>query len=102
MDLYIKKEDKYFYFYFYFYIKYYLFRIMREMLNKFTAEETWIVDDDERNKVLSSSTDLIYYFKSSLKTCSSLTKNEAFYDLYLLFKKYLIDYAKVLSNRIPR
>jgi len=85
MDLYTNKEDQN--------IKIYL--------EKLISEETWTVDDDERNKVLSSSTDLIFYFKSSMKLCSTLSKNQAFYDLYLIFKKHLTSYANILANKIP-
>lgn len=44
MDLYIEQED----------------RNMSEMLERLTREESWSVADDESNKVLSSSTDLMY------------------------------------------
>lgn len=98
MDLYIEQEDK----------------NMREMLNKLTQEETWSVSDDEThpsqssssfsslsssfssfslsNKVLASSTDLIYYFNEVRKRCGSLTKGQPFYELYLYKLYYLLLY----------
>jgi vacuolar protein sorting-associated protein 53 len=51
MDIYIKEEDA----------------LMRQKFEAIMAEETWEVDDDARNKVLRSSTDLIFYFKKSMK-----------------------------------
>ena len=72
------------------------------MLDRAIVEETWLVDDEETTKVLRSSTDLIYYFKTSMKVLSSLTKDQAFYDLYQLFKKYLHSYATILMEKLPR
>eukprot|EP01114_Cavostelium_apophysatum_P021812 TRINITY_DN7705_c0_g1_i1.p1 TRINITY_DN7705_c0_g1~~TRINITY_DN7705_c0_g1_i1.p1 ORF type:complete len:856 (+),score=183.73 TRINITY_DN7705_c0_g1_i1:75-2642(+) len=85
MDLYISKEDQ----------------SMKATVQKLVSEETWIVDDDEQNKVLNSSTDLIIYFRTCMKACSSLTKNKAFFDTYGLFKKYMREYANALVARLP-
>eukprot|EP00026_Physarum_polycephalum_P000791 Phypoly_transcript_00792.p1 GENE.Phypoly_transcript_00792~~Phypoly_transcript_00792.p1 ORF type:complete len:859 (-),score=180.78 Phypoly_transcript_00792:53-2629(-) len=84
MDLYIQQED----------------RNMREMLNNLVAGETWLVPEHESNKVLASSTDLIYYFNEARKRCGSLTKGQPFYELFMLFKTYLREYAAILNNRI--
>eukprot|EP01119_Soliformovum_irregulare_P016119 TRINITY_DN462_c5_g1_i2.p1 TRINITY_DN462_c5_g1~~TRINITY_DN462_c5_g1_i2.p1 ORF type:complete len:831 (-),score=285.75 TRINITY_DN462_c5_g1_i2:80-2338(-) len=85
MGLYITKEEK----------------NIEEMLQKVMSEETWMVDDDEKNKVLTSSTDLIFYFKNSIKLCSSLSKNQALYDLSKLFKKFLTQYCNIIISKIP-
>lgn len=53
-------------------------------------------------QVLSSSTDLMFYFKTVMKVCSQLSKRQAFFDVSKLFKKYLHEYAKVLSDKVPR
>jgi hypothetical protein len=74
---------------------------MKHMVDKIMSEETWTVEEDERTKVLRSSTDLIYYFKTSMKVLNSLTKDQAFYDLHLLFKKYLKQYSVILIDKIP-
>eukprot|EP01098_Paradermamoeba_levis_P015131 TRINITY_DN7523_c0_g1_i1.p1 TRINITY_DN7523_c0_g1~~TRINITY_DN7523_c0_g1_i1.p1 ORF type:complete len:383 (-),score=122.91 TRINITY_DN7523_c0_g1_i1:80-1147(-) len=74
---------------------------MNELLEKLVKEETWMVDDDEKNKVLRSCTDMIYYFKDSIPYCSQLSRNQAFFDLYKLLKKYFKKYAEVLLNRLP-
>jgi len=85
MELYISQED----------------RNMAEMLERLANEETWSVPDEESNKVLSSSTDLIYYFNEARKRCSALTRGQPFFDLFLLFKKYLAGYCAVLAHKIP-
>lgn len=100
MDLYIAQED----------------RNMKEMLEHLISEETWTVPEDEQNKVinffcvsivsntskvLSSSTDVIYYFNEARKRCSKLTRGQPFFDLFGLFKKYLAYYASVLAYRLP-
>lgn len=41
--------------------------LMNQKLDSILAEETWEISDDARNKVLRSSTDLIFYFKKSMK-----------------------------------
>ena len=51
MGIYISEEDS----------------LMRQKLDSIMTEETWEVDDDARNKVLRSSTELIFYFKKSMK-----------------------------------
>ena len=75
-------------------------RNMRHQLEKYLSDETWIVEDDLRTKVLTSAQSLIEFFRSSLKILSSFTKDQALYDLYLLFKKYLHQYAVALSDKI--
>jgi len=86
MDLYINEEDK----------------KMGEVLKKVISEETWSFTEEEgNNKVLRSSTDLIFYFTRSLKRCSSLSKNEPLFNLYELFRKYLTQYGQIISNKIP-
>eukprot|EP01132_Coremiostelium_polycephalum_P002712 gene2712-3365_t len=84
MDLYIKEEDN----------------KMGEVLRKFIEEEKWTVSEEASNKVLPSSTDLIHYFIMAMKRCSSLSKKLPFFNLYNLFKKYLSQYANILSNKI--
>ena len=41
--------------------------LMKQKFDAIIAEESWEVEDDARNKVLRSSTDLIFYFKKSMK-----------------------------------
>eukprot|EP01133_Synstelium_polycarpum_P006171 gene6171-7146_t len=83
MDLYIKEEDK----------------KMSEALHKLVSEEKWVHEED-REKMLTSGTDLVVYFRSSLERCASLSKGDPFFDLFGLFKKYLNEYATVLSSKI--
>jgi len=74
---------------------------MTKQFEKFIAEETWIVDEDDRNKVLGSSTDLMVQFMQVVKETKKLTRNQAFYDMYNLFKKFLDLYATALEAKIP-
>ncbi|EGG24571.1 Vps53-like domain-containing protein [Cavenderia fasciculata] len=84
MELYIKKEDQEF----------------EETLRKLESEERWYVDEDAINKVLSSATDLIMYFRSAMDRCSTYSRGQTFYSLFILFKKYLSQYSTILSNKI--
>ena len=56
---------------------------------------------DERNKILSSSEVMFERFKSSINTCTSLTVDKPFFDLFKLFKKYINLYADILLSRFP-
>ncbi|GAM17722.1 hypothetical protein SAMD00019534_008970 [Acytostelium subglobosum LB1] len=85
MDLYINEEDK----------------KMSEALTKLVSEEKWVLEAEATNKILSSGTDLIQYFRKALDRCSSLSKGEPFFNLYTLFTKYLRQYAQVLSSKVP-
>eukprot|EP01114_Cavostelium_apophysatum_P019690 TRINITY_DN6415_c0_g2_i2.p1 TRINITY_DN6415_c0_g2~~TRINITY_DN6415_c0_g2_i2.p1 ORF type:complete len:816 (-),score=248.73 TRINITY_DN6415_c0_g2_i2:14-2461(-) len=84
MNLYIDKEDT----------------NLRETLRSLMEEETWTAND-ERTKILNSSTKLIETFNKRTRLCKSLTRNEALYDLFNLFKKYLAEYANLLAAKIP-
>ncbi|EFA82338.1 Vps53-like domain-containing protein [Heterostelium album PN500] len=84
MDLYIQEEDK----------------KMDEAITRLVSEEKWALEEDATNKVLSSGTDLVQYFRKAMERCSILSRGEPFSSLYGLFKKYLIKYAAILSSKI--
>ncbi|EGC31747.1 hypothetical protein DICPUDRAFT_57519 [Dictyostelium purpureum] len=84
MDLYIKEEDK----------------LMGEVLDKVISEEKWTISSEESNKILTSCTDLVYHFIKVRNRCSELTKREPFFNLYHLFRKYLTQYANIISSKI--
>jgi len=86
MGIYVQKEDQ----------------IMREAIERIISEEVWSVDDDERNKVLTSSTDLFFYIKESMKLCTTLSKSLTFFEIYKVYKKHLSTYCKALTNKVPR
>jgi len=60
-----------------------------------------VVPDDGKVKVLSSSTDLFYYYKTSMRILLDLSKASSLFDLYGVYKRYLRDYASALTARIP-
>jgi hypothetical protein len=76
---------------------------VNELLSKALAEETWDVDDEAMGsvRVLISSTDLFYYYKESFGKLMKIFKAPALFDLCTIYKKYLREYATVLSNKIP-
>eukprot|EP01091_Cochliopodium_minus_P009180 TRINITY_DN2198_c5_g2_i1.p1 TRINITY_DN2198_c5_g2~~TRINITY_DN2198_c5_g2_i1.p1 ORF type:complete len:753 (+),score=246.17 TRINITY_DN2198_c5_g2_i1:49-2307(+) len=57
---------------------------------------------DERNKILSSSEVMFERFKSSMNTCTSLTVDKPFFDLFKLLKKYINQYTEILMSRYPQ
>ena len=71
---------------------------MQATLDKVMSEESWTIEDDVGNKILSSATGLVNYFVQAMKRCSALTRGQPFFDLYLLFKKYFNRYSTFLSQ----
>lgn len=86
MNLYVSQEDS----------------LMRSKFDSIISDERWEVDDDAKNKVLNSSTELTFYFKTTMKRCTALTRNQAFFDIFKLFKKYFMMYATALTARLPQ
>jgi hypothetical protein len=99
--------DELFYFFFFSFLlfqnlKFEIYSLMSAKFEKSLKEEKWMVNDDEANKVLTSSRDLIFYFKQSMKRCSAISKQNALYEMFKLFKKYLCKYVDVLKGKLPR
>ena len=62
-----------------------------------------IPDDDNSSSVLQSSTELFIYYKETLVNCSTLSTRKPFYDLCVMFAKWLRIYAnEVLIGRLPK
>jgi hypothetical protein len=62
-----------------------------------------IPDDDNSTSVLQSSTELFIYYKDTLTNCSKLSTRKPFYDLCVMFAKWLRIYANdVLIGRLPK
>jgi hypothetical protein len=72
--------------------------LLQSMFDQVLADEKWTVDEDERIKVLVSSSD-IFYNLNQLYT-KSFSKGQSHFDLYRLFKKYLDMYADKLRDKI--
>lgn len=70
-------------------------------IDRIVRAEEWDVEDEEDNKVLGSSKDIISYFYDLMKRCHSLSSSQPFFDLYRLFRKYLTQYASILNSRLP-
>ncbi|EFC37134.1 predicted protein [Naegleria gruberi] len=71
---------------------------MRETLSNIIQKETW-----DMNSEYSSSQDLFMYIVESMKSCSALSKKKTLYDLVeKVFKKYLAEYAGILTNKLPK
>lgn len=91
-------------------------RGMQKMFDQVMAEETWAIDSESRNKVLSSSRDMVFYFstaryyrffdnKSSLfiisrQRCIEMSTGKLYFDLSELFKKFLALYATRLKEKL--
>ncbi|KYR00697.1 Vps53-like domain-containing protein [Tieghemostelium lacteum] len=85
MEMYIEQEDK----------------LLADSLQTFMAKETWKLEDESSpKKVLTSSADLVFLFIKIMNRCSSLSKNEPYFLLFQLFKKYLNNYAMILTNKV--
>lgn len=75
-------------------------RLMEEVFTTLMTEEKWLVEEDARNKILQSATDLIYYFDQRRTKMRNLNQNQAFFDLFRLFQQYLGKYAEALKNKL--
>eukprot|EP01122_Echinamoeba_exundans_P009264 TRINITY_DN3230_c0_g1_i3.p1 TRINITY_DN3230_c0_g1~~TRINITY_DN3230_c0_g1_i3.p1 ORF type:complete len:727 (+),score=165.80 TRINITY_DN3230_c0_g1_i3:383-2563(+) len=75
-------------------------RLMEEVFTTLMKEEKWIVEEDARNKILQSATDLIYYFDQRRTKMRNLNQNQAFFDLFRLFQQYLGKYADALKAKL--
>lgn len=62
--------------------------------------ESWSVNTDSPNKVLTSATDLISVFAKVRKRITSLNQSQAFYDVFTIFQKYLGLYAEKLKEKL--
>jgi len=76
-------------------------RVMQQAFDQIMSEETWHVPDEDRNKVLGSSTDLIYFFSKTRQQTSFLSKSTSYLQMYELFAKFLVLYADKLEQRLP-
>lgn len=87
LDLYIAQEEKQ----------------LQELLDKLVAQEKWEFDDDSgaKNRVLQSASDLVYYFKKCRTRCAALNKGQTLYELFLLLRRTLLEYASYLARQLP-
>ena len=70
------------------------------MISSYRTES---IPDDDNSSVLHSSTDLFIYYKDTIVNCSKLSTRKPFYDLCIMFAKWLRVYANdVLIGRLPR
>ena len=74
---------------------------MAKKFEQIIRTEKWEIEEGARNKVLDSSAELVIYMRKSMKRCAELTVNQALFEMYKLFKKYLRDYATVLTRKLP-
>lgn len=57
----------------------------------------------KKSSILSSGADLFVFYKKCLVQCNQLSNGKPMYDLAMIFKKYLREYAsKCLENKIPK
>lgn len=66
---------------------------------KFNAQEQIA----KKSSILPSGADLFVFYKKCLVQCNQLSNGKPMYDLAMIFKKYLREYAgKCLENKIPK
>lgn len=57
----------------------------------------------KKSSILTSGADLFVFYKKCLVQCNQLSNGKPMYDLAMVFKKYLREYAnKCLENKIPK
>ena len=70
-----------------------------ELMNRIKTQKENL--DDDSYSVLSSSTDLFFFYKESLKRCSKISTRKPLLDLAKLFGKYLHNYSEILTAKLP-
>lgn len=78
---------------------------LSEMIQRFvddTSNKT-AVDPTNKSAVFPSCADLFMFYKKCMVQCTQLSNGKPMYDLAMIFKKYLRQYAtKILDNRTPK
>ncbi|KAH3763508.1 vacuolar protein sorting-associated protein 53 A [Pelomyxa schiedti] len=85
MDLYVSQEDK----------------NIAKFISNSLSEEKWTVEEENDQKVLNSSTDIVYYLRTSMKRCMELSDGQPLFELNGVFKRHIRSYASALSAKIP-
>lgn len=73
---------------------------IKSRFDELMRSETWTISEESPNKVLVSATDMIGVFAKVRKRIAILNQSSAFYDIFLIFKKYLGSYAEILKEKI--
>lgn len=74
-------------------------RKLQELMTRIKTQQENL--DDDSYSVLSSSTDLFFFYRESLKRCSKISTRRPLLDLATLFGKYLLNYKEILASKIP-
>ncbi|XP_055372308.1 vacuolar protein sorting-associated protein 53 homolog [Condylostylus longicornis] len=79
-------------------------RNLTELLDRFVEQANEYFDPIAAGStVFSSCADLFVFYKKCMVQCSHLSNSKPMYDLAMIFKKYLREYAsKVLESNIPK
>jgi hypothetical protein len=73
---------------------------LAEMMDQYRAKA--VSEDDPNMSVLSSSTDLFYFYRQTLVHCAKMSTGQPFLNLCRMFAKYLRVYADVLVGKLPK
>ena len=75
-------------------------RSMSELLGRFAIEK--VTDDDRNIGVLSSSTDLFFFFRHSFVRCVRISNRNALLELSRAFSRALQGYVELLLAKLPK
>ncbi|XP_020866344.1 vacuolar protein sorting-associated protein 53 A [Arabidopsis lyrata subsp. lyrata] len=73
---------------------------LMQCLEKVVQEETWDIDEENLNNILSSSRELFLAIKKSYDKCKALTKNLTLFKLFKVFQRVLQAYATKLFFKL--
>eukprot|EP01105_Mastigella_eilhardi_P022283 TRINITY_DN547_c0_g4_i1.p1 TRINITY_DN547_c0_g4~~TRINITY_DN547_c0_g4_i1.p1 ORF type:complete len:994 (+),score=331.14 TRINITY_DN547_c0_g4_i1:289-2982(+) len=85
LDLYMEQEDK----------------NLGKAISDALGEESWEVEGETGSKVLSSTTDIVFYMNTVLTRCRTMSNGQPLYDLSLLFCKHMRSYCNILVGKLP-
>ncbi len=76
-------------------------RTMKALLKKCIEEETWQTIEGQP-KILESAIDIMEHFQRTLKGVTDISHGQTLYEVFRVFKKYLMQYSDAIASRLPR
>ncbi|KAG7600156.1 Vps53-like N-terminal [Arabidopsis suecica] len=83
-------------------LTHYIEEELMQYLEKVVQEETWDIDEENLNNILSSSRELFLAIKKSYDKCKALTKNQTLFNLFKVFQRVLQAYATKLFFKLSK
>ncbi len=74
---------------------------MKDLLKKSLQDETWQTNEGQP-KILESAIDLMEHFQRTLKAVTDISHGQTLYEVFRVFKRYLMQYSDAIAAKLPR